>query len=280
MIIDGKSIANEILESSKIKIKSFKVLPCLAAVVVGDYEASAIYVRNKARVCQQVGIEFLKYKFPSNIQQKKIIDLIKKLNSDKNITAILVQLPLPRHIDKRTIIESISPLKDVDAFTSENFSKAVLKNSNFWPCTPSGIIHLIKYTGIKIESSNCIVIGRSEIVGKPLALALLNLDASVTICHSKTINLTQRCIGADILISAVGNPKLVTENMVKPKAVVIDVGINYLDGKLCGDVDFEKVSKIASYITPVPGGVGPMTIAFLIKNILTLYENNLRTNES
>jgi methylenetetrahydrofolate dehydrogenase (NADP+)/methenyltetrahydrofolate cyclohydrolase len=278
VIIDGRKIANEILESSKIKIRKFNSSLSLAVIMVGDNESSAIYVKNKSKVCAQVGIDFFKFEFPNKTKQKEVINLIKKLNSDKNVTAILVQLPLPNHMNKRSVIDSILPSKDVDAFTSLSFSEAVLGESDFWPCTPSGIVHLIKSTGTKIEGSNCVVVGRSEIVGKPLALALLKLNASITICHSKTIDLARRCLEAEILISAVGSPGLITENMVKPGAIVIDVGINRLNGILCGDVDFEKVKKIASYITPVPGGVGPVTVAFLVRNIITLFERSLKND--
>jgi methylenetetrahydrofolate dehydrogenase (NADP+)/methenyltetrahydrofolate cyclohydrolase len=272
LIIDGKIEAEKIIEFVKLNIEKIGESLCLAAILIGNDEPSRIYVRNKFRACQRAGIISKLCRLPEDVTQKKVLELIKDLNNDPEVTGILLQLPLPSHLDKRKIIDYISPEKDVDVFTSVNFAKSALGISDLIPCTPAGIIHLIKVTKTKISGSNCTVVGRSEIVGKPLALALLNENATVTVCHSKTQNLTKHCLSADILVSAVGKPKFILKNMVKPGAVVIDVGMNRMNGSLCGDADFDEVSKIASYITPVPGGVGPMTVAFSMKNTLSLFK--------
>ena len=248
----------------------------MSVIVVGDDGPSEIYIKNKLNKCKQVGIKFKKYVFSKSVEQQKILDLIYKLNEDDEVDAILVQMPLPSQIDKFKVIESINFKKDVDCFTSVNFGKAAIGVSNFWPCTASGIIHLLKKNKIKISGKKCVVVGRSNIVGKPVSMALLSNDGTVTTCHSKTENLIDICKTADILVSASGHAKIIKKNMVKKGCVVIDVGINRENSKLCGDVDFENVREIASYITPVPGGVGPMTVAFLLKNTLTLFENKSR----
>ncbi|MDR1240304.1 MAG: bifunctional 5,10-methylenetetrahydrofolate dehydrogenase/5,10-methenyltetrahydrofolate cyclohydrolase [Oscillospiraceae bacterium] len=272
MIIDGKAAAEEVLEQVRVRVQKLKSTPCLAAVIVGDDKPSHIYVKNKIKMCRSTGIKSVECELPGSASQKEIIDSVKKLNEDKEITAILVQLPLPNHVNKYSVIESIAPSKDVDAFTSANFSNTVFGISDFIPCTPAGIIYLIKKMGVRIEGSHCVIVGRSEIVGKPLAFALLNLNATVTICHSKTHDLKKHCTSADILICAVGKPGIIKGDMIKTGAVVIDVGISRSEGRIRGDVCFEEAANIASYITPVPGGVGPMTVAFLMKNTVDIFE--------
>jgi methylenetetrahydrofolate dehydrogenase (NADP+)/methenyltetrahydrofolate cyclohydrolase len=270
MIIDGKAISKQILEELKAEIlafKSKKIIPGLAVVVVGSYPASKIYIKNKQKICEEVGIYFEKHELLENTSQFEIIKLINNLNKNKKIHGILTQLPLPPHIDAKLIAEKIIPPKDVDVFNAANIGKLINESAILMPCTPSGIIEMLKREKLKIQGQHAVIVGRSNIVGKPLSLMLLNENATVTICHRKTKNIKSHCKSADILIAAAGSPKLITANMVKNGAVVIDVGINRTnDGKICGDVDFENVKKIASYITPVPNGVGPMTIAMLVRN--------------
>lgn len=239
----------------------------LAVILVGDDPASKVYVGNKKKACEYIGIYSEEYVLPEETTQKELTDLIEVLNERNDISGILVQLPLPEHIDEKAVINTINPKKDVDAFHPVNVGKIMIGDFDFVPCTPYGVMHLIKETGTEIKGKECVVIGRSNIVGKPQAMLLLHENGTVTVCHSKTKNLKDVTRRADILVSAVGKANFVTKDMVKEGAVVIDVGMNRnSDGKLCGDVDFENVKNVASYITPVPGGVGPMTIAMLMKN--------------
>ena len=273
-IINGKEISDKLREKLKKEVAKLKneqnLQPSLAVIIVGDDPASKIYVRNKKRACEEIGIKSYEFALSANTSENELLNLIDTLNKRYDVNGILVQMPLPAHINEKTIIEHINPMKDVDAFHEVNVGKIMTGNFKFLPCTPAGIIYLLDETGIKISGKHCVIIGRSNIVGKPLAMLMLHRDATVTICHSKTQNLTEICKTADILMAAVGKANFVTRNMVKPGAVVIDVGINRCEnGKLCGDVDFENVKNVASYITPVPGGVGPMTISMLMKNTLT-----------
>ena len=275
-IIDGRivsanvkaKIANEV---EKIKADGKRV-PGLAVVIVGDDSASRVYVNNKKKACAEVGFYSEEYALPAETTEEELINLVKNLNTKEDIDGILVQLPLPRHINEKAVIETISPEKDVDAFHVQNVGKIMIGEYSFLPCTPAGVMELIKSEGIDLSGKDCVVIGRSNIVGKPMAMLLLHANATVTICHSRTQNLKEVCKRADVLVVAIGKAKFVTADMVKEGAVVIDVGMDRDEnGKLCGDVDFESVEKVASYITPVPGGVGPMTIAMLMQNTLTAY---------
>lgn len=270
MIIDGKKIAQSVLEGVRKdaeKLNGKGIIPGLAVIMVGNNPASKTYVRNKKMACEKAGIKSEEYLLPENASEKEILNLIDKLNATKEVSGILVQLPLPSHLDSKTICERISPLKDVDAFTSKNIGDLFKGDAKFLPCTPAGIIEILKHENINLAGKHCVIIGRSNIVGKPLALLLIQNDATVTVCHSKTKNLEEICKLADIVICAVGKEKFLKKEMVKPGAVVIDVGINRDEnGKLCGDADFENLEPICSKITPVPGGVGPMTVAMLVKN--------------
>ncbi len=271
-ILDGKKLSQEIKAELKTEVLGLKkqgIFPGLAVIIVGNNSASEIYVKNKKQACEEVGIYSEIYKLEEKISQISLLALVEKLNSNEKIHGILVQLPLPTHIEKEKIISAISPKKDVDCFHPENIGKVFLGQEIFPPCTPAGILEILKRSEIEITGKDIVIVGRSNIVGKPLALMMINEGATVTVCHSKTINLKEKCLGADILVSAVGYAGLITKDMIKQGAVVIDVGMNRNDeGKLTGDVDFLEVSKIASAITPVPGGVGPMTIAMLLKNTL------------
>ena len=272
-IIDGKAVSASVRSDVTLEVKELAkqgITPGLAVVIVGDDPASRKYVNNKKKACAQTGIYSEEYALPATTSQKELMDLVEKLNNKKDIHGILVQSPLPSGLDEEAVVEAINPEKDVDAFHPANVGRIMIGNFHFVPCTPAGIIELIKSQNIDIAGKNCIVIGRSNIVGKPMAMLLLHNNGTVTICHSKTKNLNEICKNADILVVAVGKPKFVTADMVKEGAVVIDVGMDRDEnGKLCGDVDFENVEKIASYITPVPGGVGPMTISMLLKNTVT-----------
>ena len=273
-IINGKEISDKFLKKLKKEVCNLKtelnLQPALAVIIVGDDPASKIYVRNKKRACEEIGIKSIEFALPTNTSENELLNLIDALNKRPDVNGILVQMPLPPHINEKIIIAHINPIKDVDAFHETNVGKIMIGNFKFLPCTPAGIIHLLDESNIEISSKHCVIIGRSNIVGKPLAMLMLHRDATVTICHSKTKNLTEICKTADILIAAVGKVNFVTSNMVKPGAVVVDVGINRCEnGKICGDVDFEHVKNMASYITPVPGGVGPMTISMLMKNTIT-----------
>lgn len=272
-IIDGKAVSASVKEAVAKEAAALKekgILVGLAVVIVGNDPASRVYVNNKKKACAACGIESYEYALPEETTEEELLALVEKLNDDSAVNGILVQLPLPRQIDEHRIIEAISPKKDVDAFHAVNVGKIMIGDFDFLPCTPSGCMDLIDSTGVPVEGKRCVVIGRSNIVGKPMAMLLLHRNGTVTICHSKTKNLKEICREADILVAAVGRPNFVTADMVKEGAVVIDVGMNRLEnGKLCGDVDFEGVSKVAGWITPVPGGVGPMTIATLMRNTLT-----------
>ena len=275
-IIDGKAVSAAVKDEVKEQVAALKKdggVPCLAVVLVGDDPASKVYVRNKKRACKYCGIKSLEYILDKTASEQQLLDLIDVLNNEPTVHGILVQLPLPPHINEQKIINAISEQKDVDAFHPANVGRLMTGNPDFLPCTPAGVMEMLKKYNIETAGKDCIIIGRSNIVGKPMAMLMLSANSTVTVCHSKTKNLKEKCLSADILIAAIGKPKFVTADMVKDGAVVIDVGINRTeDGKLCGDVDFEEVSKKASYITPVPGGVGPMTIATLMKNTLTAYK--------
>ncbi len=271
-IIDGKKISNEIKDELKeeiIRLNKEGIKVKLVVVLVGDNSASEVYVRNKQKACEYVGIESETYNLPESTSQSELLELVNKLNNDKEVSGILVQLPLPKHIDEDLIIKTISPLKDVDGFHPENVGKLSIGQKGYVSCTPSGVIELLKRYNIDIEGQNCVIIGRSNIVGKPMAMLLLRENATVTICHSKTKDLKEFTQKADILIAAIGRAKFITADYVKEDAIVIDVGMNRdEEGKLCGDVDFEDVKDKVKAITPVPGGVGPMTIAALLRNVV------------
>lgn len=275
-IIDGKAVSAAVKDEVKEQVDVLKKdggVPCLAVVLVGDDPASKVYVRNKKRACEYCGIKSLEYILDKTASEQQLLDLIDVLNKEPTVHGILVQLPLPPHINEQKIINAISEQKDVDAFHPANVGRLMTGNPDFLPCTPAGVMEMLKKYNIETAGKDCVIIGRSNIVGKPMAMLMLMANSTVTICHSKTKNLKEKCLSADILIAAIGKPKFVTADMVKDGAVVIDVGINRTeDGKLCGDVDFDEVSKKASYITPVPGGVGPMTIATLMKNTLTAFK--------
>lgn len=269
-IIDGKVVSAAVKEQVRDEIARDGIKAGLAVVIVGNDPASRVYVNNKKKACEFCGIQSFEYALPEETTMEQLLELIDTLNGDENVNGILVQLPLPKQLDEKEVIARISPEKDVDAFHEQNVGKIMIGNYSFLPCTPSGCMDLIHSTGVEISGKECVVIGRSNIVGKPMAMLLLHENGTVTICHSRTKNLAEVCSRADILVAAVGKPNFVTANMVKEGAVVIDVGINRLpDGKLCGDVKFDEVSEKAGWITPVPGGVGPMTIATLMKNTLT-----------
>lgn len=269
-LIDGKRISQEIKDELKIKAAQCKeqgIKGCLAVIQVGADPASSVYVRNKKRACEYIGIESLSYELPEETTEEELLRLIGSLNADEKVNGILVQLPVPEHIDENKIIQAISPKKDVDGFHPQNVGALTSGLPGFVSCTPAGVIQLLKRSDISIAGKNCVVVGRSNIVGKPMALLMLRENATVTIAHSKTQNLKEVCRQADILIVAVGRPKMIDASYIKEGAVVIDVGIHRGENqKLCGDVDFDSVSAHASAITPVPGGVGPMTIAMLMYN--------------
>lgn len=271
-IIDGKKISDGILNSIKSKIKNLKETPGLALVLVGDNPASEIYVNFKEKTCKEVGFYCERFNLDKNVSEIDLLKLIEDLNQKSSIHGILVQLPLPKHIEESLITNSILPNKDVDGFTSVSLGNLLSGNAVLVPATARAVLHLIEYTGISIDGKNAVVVGRSNIVGKPVAMMLLEKNATVTICHSKTKSLAEHTKKADILVAAVGKPKLITKEMVKENAVVIDVGINRLNGNIVGDVDFDNVKEIAGFITPVPKGVGPMTVAMLLDNTLRAME--------
>ena len=281
MIIDGKIIAENIkseLKKDILDLKQKGIVPGLAVVMVGNDSASEIYVGKKEKICKEIGIYSEKYLLPESTSQSELEDLIETLNKKSDINGILVQLPLPKHIDEFSINSKIIPEKDVDVFSPINIGKMILNKSKLLPCTPAGIIEMLRYHKIKIEGRNCVVIGRSNIVGKPMSILLTQHSGTVTLCHSKTKNLKEYCQNADIVVCSVGKPRILTADMIKKDAVVIDVGINRgKNGNLCGDTDFENLKDKASYITPVPGGVGPMTIVMLAKNTIlaTKIQNKL-----
>ncbi len=271
-IIDGKVISAAVKERVKKGVAELNekgITVGLAVIIVGEDPASKIYVANKKKACEALGIISEEYALPESTTEEELLALVDELNRKKSINGILCQLPLPRHLDEKLIINSILPEKDVDAFHPANVGRIMIGDYDFVPCTPAGIMEMLAYENINPEGKNCVVIGRSNIVGKPMAMLLLHKNGTVTVCHSKTQNLKEICSKADILVAAVGKAKFVTADMVKEGAVVIDVGMNRVDGKLYGDVDYEAVKEKASAITPVPGGVGPMTIAMLMQNTLT-----------
>lgn len=269
-LLMGKEVSARIKQELKAetdKLKEKGINPGLAVIIVGDDPASRVYVNNKKKACEECGIYSEEYALPAETSQEELLELIEKLNKKDDISGILVQLPVPKHIDETTIINAIDPKKDVDAFHPVNVGKIMVGDFDFVPCTPAGVMELIKESGIDVSGKECVVVGRSNIVGKPQAMLLLHQNGTVTICHSRTKDLKEHTKKADILVAAVGIPNFITGDMIKEGAVVIDVGINRLENKkLCGDVDFESAEKVAGAITPVPGGVGPMTIAMLMKN--------------
>lgn len=281
VLIDGKLVSEKTRENIKGDVEAFKerygAVPGLAVIVVGNDPASAVYVRNKHKACLSVGINSLQIELPEETTEEELLSKIDELNIDPAVNGILVQLPLPKHISEEKVTAKILPEKDVDAFHAENVGRIMMGNYDFLPCTPAGIIRLLEFYNIEISGKRCVVIGRSNIVGKPMALLLLEKHGTVTVCHSRTEGLAEITKEADIVVVAIGRPKFLTADMAKPGAVIVDVGINRgADGKLVGDVDFESVSEIASYITPVPGGVGPMTITMLLKNTLLAAEKQIR----
>ncbi len=271
--IDGKAISAAVkarIADQVAQLKAKGIQPGLAVIIVGEDPASKIYVGNKKKACADLGMLSEEYALPADTDMPTLLALIDKLNRDPKINGILCQLPLPRHLDEKAVIDAISPEKDVDAFHPKNVGKIMIGEYDFLPCTPAGIMEMLAQCNIDPAGKHCVVIGRSNIVGKPMAMLMLHKNATVTICHSRTQNLAEHTRQADILVAAVGKAKFVTADMVKPGAVVIDVGMNRPEGgKLCGDVDFDAVEPVASAITPVPGGVGPMTIAMLMQNTLT-----------
>lgn len=273
MIIDGKAISAATRGDIKAQVDELKargITPGLAVIIVGDDPASRVYVNNKKKACAELGMLSEEYALPADTTQAQLLELVESLNAREDIDGILCQLPLPRHLDEKAVINAISPEKDVDAFHPVNVGKIMIGDYSFLPCTPAGVMELIRRSNIEVEGKHCVVIGRSNIVGKPMAMLMLHANATVTVCHSRTKNLAEICRTADIIVAAVGKAYFVTADMVKEGAVVIDVGMNRnAEGKLCGDVDYDSVSKVASAITPVPGGVGPMTITMLMQNTVT-----------
>ena len=271
-IIDGKAHAAAIKKEVTAEAAQFymdnRVIPHLVVLIVGEDPASEVYVRNKHKACEDVGFKSTILRHPADETEENLLMAIEGLNNNPEVHGILVQLPLPKHLNEEKILLAIDPKKDVDSFHPYNVGKLMIGNYDFAPCTPAGIMEMLKREKIEVEGKECVVIGRSNIVGKPIAQFLMQANGTVTMCHSKTRNLSDVCKRADILVCAIGKPKFVTGDYIKPGAVVIDVGINRLDGKLCGDVDFDVVKDIAGYITPVPGGCGPMTIAMLLQNTL------------
>ncbi|MCK4589146.1 MAG: bifunctional methylenetetrahydrofolate dehydrogenase/methenyltetrahydrofolate cyclohydrolase FolD [Nanoarchaeota archaeon] len=280
IILDGKKIAEKIKLELKEKISRLDKKPCLAVVLVGDDPSSKVYVSMKQIACEGVGIISKEYHFSTDVKEEELVNLLKKLNADSNINGILVQLPLPKHMDEYEIIKTVSPLKDVDGFHPINIGRFSWGRKKLIPCTPKGILRLLKEYNIKMEGKDAVVVGRSNVVGKPIALLLMENNATVTVCHSKTNNLKEKTSKADILIVATGVPKLIKKNMVRGGAVVVDVGVSRIEDLtkkkgyyLSGDVDFEEVKESVSYISPVPGGVGPMTVAMLMENTLEAYKS-------
>lgn len=279
-IIDGKLVAASVKahaaeEVAKLRSKNINV--CLAVIIVGEDPASRVYVNNKKKACEELGIISKEFMLSEDAGQEKLLALIDSLNRDASVNGILCQLPLPKGYDEKAIIEAINPIKDVDAFHPSNVGRIMIGDYTFLPCTPAGIMEMLAYYDIDVAGKECIVVGRSNIVGKPMSMLLLHKNGTVTVAHSKTKNLTDVCNRADVLVAAVGKPRFITADMVKEGAIIIDVGINRVNGKLCGDVDFDKVENKASWITPVPGGVGPMTIAMLMQNTVTAakLQNNM-----
>ena len=276
-IIDGVEIAKKVRENIALQVNELKqqgVVPGLAVILVGDNQASKTYVANKEKACQQLGMHSVLVKMPESVSQAELLEKIDELNNDESIHGILVQLPLPKHIEEKAVIEAITPAKDVDGFHPENVGKMMTGQDTFYPCTPYGVVVMLEHIGYNPAGKHAVIVGRSNIVGKPAGQLLLNLDATVTYVHSKTVDMAKYTKQADILVVAVGKRDVITSEHVKPGAVVIDVGMNRNDeGKLCGDVSYDEVKEIASYITPVPGGVGPMTITMLMHNTLKAARN-------
>ena len=272
-IISGKEVSAFLNQKTADEVKLLNrkgIAVSLAVIIVGDDPASKVYVNNKKKACEKLGIVSLEYALPENTTQQELLELINELNNRKDVNGILCQLPLPSHLDEESLINAISPEKDVDCFHPVNVGKLYTGTGKLKPCTPAGVMAMLEYYNIDIQGKNCVVIGRSNIVGKPMAALLTAQNGTVTLCHSKTSDLKEHTRSADILVAAVGRPKFVTKDMVKDSAVVIDVGIHRMEnGKLCGDVDFDEVEPVAGYISPVPGGVGPMTIAELMENTVT-----------
>jgi methylenetetrahydrofolate dehydrogenase (NADP+)/methenyltetrahydrofolate cyclohydrolase len=271
MIIDGKKIAQEVRNEVKKEVEELRkegVTPGLAVILVGENPASLVYVRQKEKACEEVGIVSYKYSLPEEATEEKLLSVVDELNGEEKVHGILVQLPLPKHLDEKKVIEKISPEKDVDGFHPLNMGRLFVGEPSFVPCTPRGVIELIERSGFEIKGKKAVIVGRSNIVGKPVAVLLLMRHATITVCHTRTKDLATETREADILVVAAGRPRIITGEMVKEGAIVIDVGINRVDGKLVGDVDFDSVSPKVSAITPVPGGVGPMTVAMLMKNTL------------
>ncbi len=281
-IIDGKQIAAKVREEIKEKTALLieqGVRPGLAVIIVGEDSASQVYVRNKIKACAEVGFYSENYELPADTTEGELLSLVEKLNRDPAIHGILVQLPLPKHLNEEKVIAAIHPEKDVDAFHVRNVGKIMLGDYDFLPCTPAGVMKLLEYSGIDVAGKDCVIIGRSNIVGKPQAMLMLHANATVQICHSKTRDLAEKTAAADILVVAIGKAKFIKGDMIKEGAVVIDVGMDRDEnGKLCGDVDFDSCFEKASYITPVPGGVGPMTITMLLQNTLSAAEISMKRN--
>lgn len=276
-LIDGKTVSDALMAALSSEVKEKNLKPKLVTVLVGENPASLTYISNKAKACAKVGIEFELKKLGEEVSQKELLELVRALNDDAAVHGLLVQLPLPKHIDEAEVSRAVAPEKDVDGYTPLNLGR-LMAGDEFMPsCTPAGVIHLLEVSGVKLEGANAVVVGRSITVGRPLAAMLLNRNATVTVCHSKTKNLAEVTRNADVLCVAVGKPKMITASMVKKGAVVIDVGINRVDGNLVGDVDFEGVKEVAGKITPVPGGVGPMTVAMLLKNTVRACERHARS---
>lgn len=279
-ILDGKELAKKVREGLKIEVDKLKengINPKLAVIMVGNNSASAVYVKNKSNACKKVGIDFEEFLLPEETTEEELIELIQKLNNNKEVHGILLQSPVPKHININKAFETILPEKDVDGFNAVNVGNLTIGRDCFVSCTPYGIMRMFEEYNIDIAGKSAVVIGRSNIVGKPMLQCLLSKDATVTICHSKTTNLEDVVKGADIVVAAIGKPNFVTGNMIKEGAVVIDVGINRLDdGTLCGDVNYEQAFEKASYITPVPGGVGPMTVAMLVENVVKAAKNSAK----
>ena len=277
-LLMGKEVSDRIKDEMKIEVENLKkagINPGLAVILVGEDPASKVYVSNKKKACEYIGINSFEYKLPEETTEEELLALIDKLNNDNTVSGILCQLPVPKHINEESIINAIYPKKDVDAFHPVNVGKIMTGNYDFVPCTPAGVMELIKESGIDVTGKECVVVGRSNIVGKPMSMLLLHKNGTVTICHSRTTDLKEKTKSADILVAAVGIPNFITGDMIKPGAVVIDVGINRIAPKtLVGDVDFASAEPVAGAITPVPGGVGPMTIAMLMKNTLKAAELN------
>ncbi|MCX7897416.1 MAG: bifunctional methylenetetrahydrofolate dehydrogenase/methenyltetrahydrofolate cyclohydrolase FolD [Rhodocyclaceae bacterium] len=279
-ILDGNALAQrmraELAEKAAALAATQGVTPCLAVILVGEDPASQVYVRNKVAACEKAGFASLKFTYAADVEPAVVLAQIAALNADPRVHGILVQLPLPRHFDAEAVLAAISPEKDVDGFHAENVGALVQGQPRFIPCTPFGVMKMLAETGLDLRGAEAVIVGRSNIVGKPMALLLLQQDCTVTVCHSRTRDLAAHTRRADVLVAAVGKPKMITAEMVKPGAIVIDVGINRLaDGKLCGDVDFDAVKEVAGWITPVPGGVGPMTITMLLANTLLAAERTL-----